>query len=623
MASPQTHKKDLILPAIDEQALHAVAREQAQRDLIIQSRWGGCFYFVGLIGMLILEPVLWQPLPPLLALVTGFALLVWYRRSLSLRVESESTATLYPKVSAAMFVNQVLWSTFACWMISQMPSFGASVGLLLGASSCYAAGTVMRTISDRRLQVPALMIFFVPQAIALVIFLPSLESFSGIGMMATFLFFVQGLGKGQSLTYAAALETAQRLQLQSTALEQARNEAMQGSQAKSRFLSHMSHEIRTPLQSIIGTAELLEHTLTDHAQLQHVGTLRHASRLLMGLINDILDFSKITSDSLKLTIAPFDLAALMENLYTIMQPIAANKGLQLRCEIARDVPRHLEGDQLRLQQILVNLLNNAVKFSHSGEIVWRVKAMNIDGTSLKLHCEIIDQGVGIAESDLERIFDQFTQVESFHGELRGTGLGLSICKRLVTLMQGEIGVKSELGKGSTFWFTLPLKISTVPTQTAPQPPAVSPAAPLRPENTAMAPASLPIVLIADDNDLNLELFRQFLTKLDCECHTVANGAEAVEAFSSLRPHLVFMDCNMPVLDGKAATRKIREQELAQGWPRIPIVALTALVQDDDVQDCLDAGMDDHLGKPLRMAEFHACCQKWLPRLQLRKPASRA
>ncbi|MGD9601568.1 MAG: response regulator [Gammaproteobacteria bacterium] len=536
------------------------------------------------------------------------------------------------------------------------------------------------------------------------------------------------------------------------ALISAKEQAEQAARAKSEFLANMSHEIRTPMNGVLGMAELLLRTDLGKKQRNFAETIRRSGENLLGIINDILDFSKIEAGKLEIQDVAFDLGVLLEDAGVIFAPRAEQGGVGFTCAFDARAHAAYRGDPDRIQQILTNLIGNALKFTRDGVVAVKAFVAASDGDTSQVRFEVRDTGIGIAPEHQARIFDSFVQADgSTTRKFGGTGLGLAICRQLVQLMGGQIGLDSAPGKGSTFWFQVPLRstdalpasgrvkranfegcrvlvadqnrehrellelqlgawrceFKSVTSRDAavetlrragrdgqpfdcvitdhgfegdglgfvaalrrsgldPRPKFVMLAGitalqetgqwldagvdayvnkPLRQrelqealakvlqdnaEDVALAasgpwtmPDSEPMfaarVLVAEDNAVNQELMRSMLEGLGCRIEIATNGREAVEALTDLELDsrhdpfkLVLMDCQMPELDGFAATRVIREGELREGLPRLPIIAITANALNGDRERCLDAGMDDYLTKPFTRAQLVEVLQRWLP-----------
>lgn len=439
---------------IDDSELEAAVLLQTQRDFLTQVRYGGFFYPIGFAGILLAEPELLKPW----VISTGFGVLLlfcaWFRHSLHLGRSDMSLSALFLRARVGMVFNVFVWGIFSSWVISGASELNATITLVMAATASIAAGASSASMTYQPLQPYVLAMMLGPTALSFIVFISDTPSLIAAGFSAVYFLYLINLGKRQNRTYRKALIALIRLDLQTEALKEARNAALAASKAKGQFLAHMSHEIRTPLNGVIGNTELLAMTATDPQQLEYIATIQQSGQLLMDLLNDILDFSRISSKALKLYPEPVRLHEITDNLMTMLQPTAQRKGLHLNCLLQESVPPFIKVDKLRLQQLIVNLLSNALKFTHKGGITLNLYGEQKPGEAWQLHCEVADTGIGIAEHDHERIFDQFTQVDT-HADIRGSGLGLSICKQLVELMGGQIGVKSQLGVGSTFWFCLP------------------------------------------------------------------------------------------------------------------------------------------------------------------------
>jgi signal transduction histidine kinase/CheY-like chemotaxis protein len=372
-------------------------------------------------------------------------------------------------------------------------------------------------------------------------------------------------------------------------LRAARRAAEKASLAKSQFLANMNHEMRTPLNGVIGMTTLLSDTPLASDQREYVGTIQSSSTLLLALVNDVLDFSKIEAGKLQLETAAFELRPLLNECLQLMSQGAARKGLELRLEVDPSMPATLEGDAIRLRQILINLLSNAVKFTPAGEV-----RLSAAGVGSRVRFEVADTGVGIEPDVSRRLFEAFTQADaSTTRRYGGTGLGLAITKRLVELMGGEIQVETHPGAGSRFWFEIPLPAGT----------AV-------PVNAALPEVRFEArVLVAEDNPVNQRIAALLLRRFGCEVDLAWNGKEAVALAGRNAYAAIFMDCHMPEMDGYEATRIIRAHDGPN--TRTAIVAITGNAVQGDREACLAAGMDDYLKKPLELPALQAILEQWL------------
>jgi PAS domain S-box-containing protein len=397
--------------------------------------------------------------------------------------------------------------------------------------------------------------------------------------------------RGRTLqgVFAAARDVTERKRVEAE-LRAARAVAESASRTKSDFLASMSHEIRTPMNAIMGIADLLAKTSLSPEQDKYVRIFRRAGDNLLNLINDILDLSKVEASQLELERTGFSLNDHLEKVTEMVAARAHEKGLTLTCEIAPDAPTDLVGDPTRLQQVLLNLLGNAIKFTASGEVSLRVATDANSAVPTALRFTVSDTGIGIPDEKLGRVFERFTQADSSTTRrFGGSGLGLTISKRLVELMGGRIWVESEVGKGSVFAFAVPLEIWTAANRPAAAPVGTGPEPPM--------PALR--ILLAEDSPDNCTITMAYLEDTPYRVEIAETGAIACEKFIAGRYDLVLMDRQMPVMDGLTATRTIRAWERANDRPPIPIIALTASALKGDREMCLAAGCTAFLTKPIK------------------------
>lgn len=454
-------------------------------------------------------------------------------------------------------------------------------------------------------------------------------------------------------------------------LVESRDAALKSAQIKSQFLANMSHEIRTPMNGVLGMTELLLQTPLTPQQLDYVQTLKNSGNNLLVIINDILDYSKLEAGEMRLQYEEFNLKKKLKEMSKLFASQVSNKPISFEVNCAPEVPTKIIGDLHKIQQILTNLIGNAIKFTEAGKIQVNVtKVAGLPGEIyqnyltefsspsdkiMSNHCqlrfEVCDTGIGIKPEDQENIFKSFFQADSSSTRrYAGTGLGLAICQQLVQLMNGKIGVESEFGKGSKFWFTINVQYVTPNmtdepnndvleenTNTFTNTPSLASAGEAG-ENLA----SLKI-LVVEDTRVNQKVIQQQLKRLGCHADCVNNGQEALDQLELMDYDLILMDCQMPVLDGYAATQIIREREQQSAKktlsslspsdqssqegdffpspgdivpkPKTPksrtiIIGLTAYAMKGDREKCLAAGMDDYLSKPVSINDLSAMLQKW-------------
>lgn len=399
------------------------------------------------------------------------------------------------------------------------------------------------------------------------------------------------------INQALITEINERKQIEMALLE-AKQVAEAATRAKSRFISTMSHEIRTPMNAVIGITDWLLQDQPKPEQTEYLQSLKFAANNLMAILSDILDFSKIEAGKLDIESVPFSLSHLCQNLVNTYRTEASRKGLLFSFEAVSPLSDRLLGDPVRMGQVLTNLISNAIKFTRSGSVQLRLTPQKTsENGAIPILFEVIDSGIGIPPEQQIRIFESFTQASSATTrEFGGTGLGLSIVQKLIHLMGGQIRVKSELGKGSTFYFTLTFR----------------PASEMRETSDSETPSTIDClmgkkVLLVDDNHLNVKMASRFLTRWGMEVDTADNGALAVEKATQTRYDIILMDIQMPVMDGLTASRKIRMER-----PDQPIFALTADAMEENREQVFNEGLNGLIIKPFKSEDIRSKLERLFP-----------
>jgi signal transduction histidine kinase/ActR/RegA family two-component response regulator len=420
---------------------------------------------------------------------------------------------------------------------------------------------------------------------------------------------------GEPMIFANQRDITERARFEAE-LRRARDSALESERLKSEFLANMSHEIRTPLNSIIGLSELLRDSALTDEQREFVDTMHVSGNALLKVINDVLDLSRMQAGKVIFTESEFDPRVPVKDAIAVSAIVARSKQLQLSSSIDDKVPRRVRGDPHRLMQVLTNLIGNAVKFTEHGWVKVAVGVEDDADSAAVLRFEISDSGIGISQAGRRRLFQPFSQLESAttkrHG---GTGLGLAISAQLVEMMGGQIGVDSEIGVGSTFWFTARFgKVAAdgraVGNDGNREAPASQPTTtlPALPQNAAPGVAR---ILLVEDNPVNQMVAARQIEKLGYAVKTASGGHDALDALAADRFDVVLMDCQMPGMDGFEATAEIRRRE-ASGEHTV-VVAMTAYAMEGDRDRCIAAGMDDYLPKPVTLDSLRAMLERWIKR----------
>ena len=407
---------------------------------------------------------------------------------------------------------------------------------------------------------------------------------------------------------AAYLAQMENLEIQKAEMEKEKAEA--ASKAKSSFLSSMSHEIRTPMNAIVGMTEVLLRGEHSEETKEYLNNIKVSGESLLTIINDILDFSKIESGKMDIVENTYKPISMLNDLKMMFENRVLDKPIELIYHIDDNIPEMLCGDEHRLRQVIINLVNNAIKFTDKGYVKLSVESKQIDETKVELFFKVEDTGIGIREEELPKLFGSFEQLDvKKNYEKEGTGLGLAISKQLVTLMDGTIGVDSRYGKGSTFYFSVPQMIATKVADSAENSKGYDNRIEASKMNFTLSDAR---ILLVDDNEMNIKVTKALLNPFKMNIDTASNGQEAVDMVKNNRYDLVFMDHMMPVMDGVEATKVIRKLE-GEYYSKLPIIALTANVMQDARELFAKEKMNDFVAKPIQIEEITDCLLKWLPK----------
>ncbi|TPE44294.1 PAS domain S-box protein [Pontibacter mangrovi] len=407
---------------------------------------------------------------------------------------------------------------------------------------------------------------------------------------------------GEPVAMEGVVRDVSELKRTQTALLRAKEEAENLLKVKTQFLANMSHELRTPMNGIIGMIDLLSQINTDPEQSEYIDTLRKSSDALLAILNDILDLSKIQAGKLVLHESGVDLQETLGKIHSLFANRAQQKDLNFTYTLEPDVPRHIITDETRLLQVLSNLTSNAIKFTNAGDVSIHVSAKKLSSKNYRLHVRVKDSGIGISPEDQQLLFTDFTQLDNSSTKtFGGTGLGLAISKQLTHLLGGDIGVESIPGDGSVFWFNIKVREAS---------PAEMEEQRLRQQQQHQEFKTLqfqPYVLLVDDNQINQKVAQKQLERLGCITDIASNGYEAIDHAIKNKYDIIFMDIQMPEMDGVTATKHIKEK-LGTDCP--PIIAMTAYSMKDDAEKFMNQGMDDYVSKPVKSSDLHAMISKW-------------
>ncbi|MFZ2652648.1 MAG: ATP-binding protein [Burkholderiaceae bacterium] len=495
----------------------------------------------------------------------------------------------------------LLWATCSFGVFPYLQGSSAIVYVVIAIGSV-ATGVLFMSLVGRSFQLLVLLSFgaFVGASLAF----EQVRSFSAAALVALLGWTMIRAGLAIKDTTTSAIRHSLEKDLANASLAKAKEAAEAATLAKSQFLATMSHEIRTPMNGVLGALDLLRHSSLDATQRRLVRTAASSGTSLMTILNDVLDHSKIEAGKLNLVNAPVSPKALAASAVTLFRANAESKGLSLTMTVADDVAPWVLCDAQRLKQVVLNLVGNAIKFTEHGSVSLCITARPAPAGWAGLRIEVQDSGVGLSAQAQQELFQPFHQVESSRTRQRGgTGLGLVISQSIIQAMGGRIEVESRPGEGSRFWFDLVLECDESPDQAA-----AGDSSLIGLDGQTKLEGT---VLVVEDNDVNRLIAREMLGSMGLNVIEACDGAKALEQLAANEVDLILMDCQMPVMDGYAAAREIRECERRLARPRIPILALTANAFDEDAVRARESGMDAHIAKPYTRAHLLNTLNNWL------------
>lgn len=584
--------------SISASGIELTPKQQSDQDLLDQSGMGGLFFTIGAAALTIVEPLIWQK--PLVAVVflSLMGVLMLIRLYLYFTLPAMTGFVLPKLYYTSVLGNAAVWGVYAAWIVSLPHELSTGGVIVFALSAGAASGGSVSTAMDLRLTRALLMCYHLP----LIIFL--LWNFSNpqlltLGLLLILYWvYLYLLSNKQHQAYWNVVNTTEKLRKQTQELAEARNEALKANQIRAAFLAHISHEIRAPINGIIGMAGDLVVSPLDDGQRDQVNVILQSGKLALGLINDVMDFSDINHDAVLIGQVDVDLLDVGNDTINVLEPAVRPRGNRIELIDKLQGKTWVKVDRLRLQQLLINLLANANKFTLNGRIQLHMYYMPGSRPEQDLiRFEVHDEGPLITAAQQKQLLEAYQQTGRSDPSSRGAGLGLAICSRLIKLLGGRLGIKSDLQHGSCFWFEIPL-VPGVPVA------KVSPAL-YKTDNHRPA-----LVLVVEDNLMSQKVVMAYLNKLQYPFVNAESGQQAFDACIQRRPTHILMDCGLPDISGMEVTRRIRKMEQEQTLPPCIIIAVTAYGAGNIVDECFAAGMNDHLPKPVTLRTLQGMLDKW-------------
>lgn len=573
-------------------------RQQADLDLLSQSGMGGLFFTIGAVALSAVEPLIWQSPWVAAMFLTLLAVMMAIRLYFYFTLPAMTGFVLPKLYYLCLLGNAGVWGIYATWIVSLPPEPNASSAITLTLSAGAACGGSVAMAMNLRLARALMLLYIVPLVLYLLLNPYKPQLFTLGFLLIIFLVYLYSLSSKQNQSYWKMIGNTEKLRKQTQELVEARNEAVKANNARTEFLGHISQEIRTPLNGILGVAETLGNTPLDPYQQDQVNVILQSARLVQGLINDVMDFSQVNAGNVLLGPVDVDLRELAHSTLNVLEPLVRPSGNRIDFADGLDGNNWVRVDRLRLQQLLTNLLSNANKFTQNGRIELRM--LYLPGPRPEqdlLRCEVHDDGVGMTPAQQKQLFDEYYHVSKSDPNSRGAGLGLAICSRLIKLLGGRLGVKSDKMHGSCFWFEIPFVRGV----------AVETPAYVHDQISEARPFS---ILVVEDNLMNQKVITAFLNKLQIDYAVAESGGQAVELYEKNHHTHVLLDIGLPDFSGMEVAKRIRRSEQERNWPNTVIVAVTAHDANKTIQECFDAGMNDHLPKPVTLRSLQNMLDKW-------------